>query len=76
MSDVLEDALIVSTYMKEKFPSVLLRALGNMEQPKSPGVKIPHPLRWSIEFSLEVDLALDVIARSFHNQGFWLLPIH
>lgn len=67
----LEDAraLIASTYMKQKLPFVLLRALGDMKRPKSPNVEIPHPSRWSIEFSLEVDLALDVIARMFHNQG-------
>jgi len=72
MSDAVEDAYITSTYMKEKFPCVLLRALGEMERPKSPDVEIPHPDCWSIEFSLEVDQALDVIARAFHNQGFWI----
>ena len=66
-SYAVEDAYIASIYMKQKFPSVLLRALGDTE--KSPDVKIPHPRSWSIEFSLEVDLALDVIARAFHNQG-------
>jgi hypothetical protein len=66
----LEDTLIASTYMKQKLPFVLLRALGNMKRPKSPNVEIPHPSRWSIEFSMEVDLALDVIARAFHNQGY------
>jgi hypothetical protein len=66
MSDALEDTYIVSTYMKQKFPFVLLRAQGDMERPD---VEIPHPHRWSVEFSLEVDLAVDVIAHTFHNQG-------
>jgi hypothetical protein len=74
MYDALEDVCIVSTYMKKKLPFVLLRALGNTERPKSPDDEIQHPLGWSIEFSMEVDLALNVIARAFHNQGFffWL----
>ena len=70
MSDSLEDACVVSNYMKEKLPFVLLRASGDNDRPKSPEVEIPHPRHWSIDFSLEVDLALDVIARAFHNQGF------
>jgi hypothetical protein len=70
MSNAVEDAYIASTYMKQKLPFVLLRALGDMKRLKSPDVEVPHPSGWSIEFSLEVDLALDVIARAFHNQGF------
>ena len=66
MSDAVKDAYIVSTYMKQKFPFVLSQALGDMERPE---VEIPHPRGWGVEFSLEVDLALDVIARAFQNQG-------
>jgi len=69
MSDAVQDACIVSTYMKQKLPLVLLRALGDMERPESPDVEIPHPRHWSVEFALEVDQALDVIARAFLNQG-------
>lgn len=67
-SGALQDSYIVSTYMKQKFPNVLLR-------PESPDIEIRHPSSWSVEFALDVDLALDVIARAFHNQGIvsWLL---
>lgn len=70
MSEAVEDTYIASTYMKQKFPFVLSRVLGidRPDLPDSPDIM--HPLHWSIEFSLEVDLALDVIARAFHNQGF------
>jgi hypothetical protein len=70
MSDAVEDTYIVSTYMKQKLPFVLLRALGDMQRPDTPDVLIPHPHCWTLEFALEVDLALDVIARAFRNQGF------
>lgn len=61
---------IASTYMKQKFPFVLSRALGidRPDLPDSPDIKISHPRHWSIKFSLEFDL--DVIADAFHNQGF------
>jgi hypothetical protein len=52
--------------MKQMFPHVLLRV---SERPESPDIEIRHPPGWSLEFALEVDLALDVIARAFHNQG-------
>jgi hypothetical protein len=69
MSDAVEDAYIISTYMKKRLPFVLLRALGDMDRPESPDDQIPHPHHWSLEFAMEVDLALDVITRAFHNQG-------
>ena len=71
LSDAVQDIHIVSTYMKKKLPFVLLRFLGNMERPESPDVEVPHPRRWSVEFALEVDWALDVIARAFHDQGMY-----
>jgi hypothetical protein len=61
----LQDSYIVSGYMKKKFPYVLL---GNVERPDE---DIHHPLDWSLDFALEVDLALDVMARAFHNQGIF-----
>jgi hypothetical protein len=67
-----QEAYIVSIYMKQKLPHVLLeRSVGDMEQPESPYVEIQHPLNWSVEFAMEVDLALDVIARAFRNQGIF-----
>jgi hypothetical protein len=62
---VLQDTCIVATYMKRKFPGVLASTRGL----QGPNVEIQHPHGWSVEFALEVDLALDVIARAFHNQG-------
>ncbi|KAF8816368.1 hypothetical protein BYT27DRAFT_7248436 [Phlegmacium glaucopus] len=61
---VLQETCTVATYMQTKFPSVLLSTLG-MEQPD---LEIQHPHGWSVEFVLDVDLALDVLARAFHNQ--------
>ncbi|KAF8810593.1 hypothetical protein BYT27DRAFT_7091497 [Phlegmacium glaucopus] len=61
---ILQDACIVAAYMKRKFPNVLVSTLGL----QGPNVEIEHPPGWSVEFALEVDLALDVIARAFHNQ--------
>jgi hypothetical protein len=72
LSDAIQDTYIVSTYMKRKFPFILLRALGNMERPESPDVEVPHPHSWSVEFAMEVDQALDVIACAFHNQGMYI----
>ena len=57
----LQDTLIVSAYMKEMFPHVLK---GDMKQP------IQYPPSWSLEFALDVDWALDVLGRAFHNKGF------
>lgn len=56
-----QDTLIVSAYMKEMFPHVLK---GDMKQP------IQYPPSWSLEFALDVDRALDVLGRAFHNKGF------
>jgi hypothetical protein len=68
MSDlaVYQDASIVATYMKAKFPSVLHSVI-NMAYPD---VNIQYPDSWPLEFAVEVDQALDVLARAFHNQGF------
>lgn len=62
---------VVSTYMQQKLPPVLLRT--RLESPDIDNVEIPHPQGWSVEFALEVDLALDVIARAFLHQGNKLL---
>lgn len=70
-----QEAYIVSTYMKQNLPH-LLRFLGNTEGPQiteSPDVEIQHPQSWSVEFAMEVDLALDVLTRAFHNQGILFL---
>jgi hypothetical protein len=67
--DALQDTYIVSTYMKQKFPSVLLRPMEGPDSLDVEYVELPYPSGWSMDFSLEVDLALLVIARAFHNQG-------
>ena len=69
MSVAVEDTCIASIYMQKKLPSVLLRTQSDKDRPKSHDVEIPHPSCWSMDFSLEVDLALDILARAFHNQG-------
>jgi len=61
-----QETSIVAAYMKKKFPGVLLER--SIDTPDRPDF-IGHPKHWSLEFSLEVDLALDVIARAFHNSG-------
>lgn len=65
---VYEETSTVATYMKAKFPIVLHITLDM----QLPDVDIQHPHEWSMEFALEVDQALDVLARAFHNQGFSL----
>jgi hypothetical protein len=67
MSDAVQFTCIVSTYMQQKLPLILLRT--QLESPDIEIVEIPHPQGWSVEFALEVDLALDVIADAFHHQG-------
>jgi len=63
---VYQETSIVATYMKARFPSVL-HSVVDMAYPD---VDIQHPDHWSLEFALEVDQALDIIARAFRNQGF------
>jgi hypothetical protein len=74
MSDAVHFTCIVSTYMQQKFPLVLLRT--RLESPDIEIDEVPHPQGWSMEFALEVDLALDVIARAFHHQGNYITPIY
>lgn len=64
-----EETAIVAGYMKAKFPGVLRHHLSAAHPPPC---TIGHPKHWSLSFCLEVDLALDVIARAFHNTG--ILP--
>jgi len=66
---VYQETSTVATYMKARFPSVL-HSVVDMPYPDD---NIQHPAHWSLEFALEVDQALDVIARAFHNQGFCVL---
>ena len=63
-----EETAIVAAYMKAKFPGVLRHHYS--ARPLSS--TIGHPRHWSLGFSMEVDLALDVIARAFHNTGILL----
>jgi hypothetical protein len=63
-----EETAIVASYMKAKFPAVL-RHHSSAHPPSLPDFTIGHPRHWSLDFSVEVDLALDVIARAFHNTG-------
>ena len=70
----IQEASIVSTYMKQKLPHVLReRCLSDINRPDSPDVEIHHPLSWTVEFAMEVDLALDTLARAFHNQGMCIV---
>jgi hypothetical protein len=69
-TSAVQEVSIVSIYMKQKLPHFLERGLGG---PDSPDVEIKHPLSWSLEFAMEVDLALDVLARAFRNQGIVFL---
>jgi hypothetical protein len=62
---VFQETSTVATYMQAKFPMVLLETSPPLGHPDF----IPHPAGWSLDFALEVDLALDVIARAFRNQG-------
>ena len=62
-----QETSVVAAYMKKKFPGVLLEC-SSIYTPDHPDF-IGHPKHWSLEFSLEVDLALDVIACAFHNSG-------
>lgn len=65
-----EETAIVAAYMKAKFPAVLRH---HSTQPLSlPDFTITHLRHWSLDFSVKVDLALDVIARAFHNAGILL----
>jgi hypothetical protein len=62
------ETAIVAAYMKERFPAVL-RHHSSAHPLCPPDFIIGHPRHWSLDFSIEVDLALDVIARAFHNAG-------
>jgi len=55
---------IVAEYMVEKLQEMAMN-------PKQciPDAILPHPHHWSIDFAMEVDLALDVITHAFGNQG-------
>jgi hypothetical protein len=66
-----EETVIVAAYMKAKFPAVL-RHHSSARPLSLPDFTIAHPRHWSLDFSVEVDLALDVIARAFHNTGILL----
>jgi len=54
----------VATYMQAKFQQVVYSTSLSSGQPE---VFIAHPTEWSLDFAIEVDLA--VISRAFHNQG-------
>ena len=57
----------VATYMQAKFQQeVYTMSLGLSRRPEA---FIAHPTQWSLEFAIEVDLAVDVISRAFHRQG-------
>ncbi|KAF8148836.1 hypothetical protein B0H34DRAFT_805257 [Crassisporium funariophilum] len=59
-----DETAIVAKYMKAKFPEVLRHHCSTAHPlPCTVG----HPKHWSLSFSMEVDLALDVIARAFHH---------
>jgi hypothetical protein len=68
-----EETAITAGYMKAQFPGVLRH---HSAYPGSlPNSTIEHPRHWSLDFAVEVDLALDIIARAFHNTGILILQI-
>ena len=55
-----EETAIVAAYMKAKFPGVLCHHSAHPSTPTLPDFTIGHPSHWSLDFSVEVNLALDV----------------
>jgi hypothetical protein len=69
----------IATFMKLKFAETMWN-MGSAEH--RPGALIPYPEGWSLEFAIEVDLAVSIIAQAFDSQGTFRLlvrndtPIH
>jgi len=63
---VYNETSAVATYMQAKFQQVVYSMSLFSGRPE---VFIAHPTEWSLYFTIEVDLAVDVISRAFHNQG-------
>jgi hypothetical protein len=60
-----EETTTVANYMNAQFS--WMRNWGASR------TSVRHPDHWSLDFAIEVDLALDVIARAFNNQGVYMI---
>ena len=64
--DTVDEIQEIATYMQKKFAETML----NIDHPHlRPEVFIPIPEDWSLEYTIEVDLAVAIIAQAFDNQG-------
>jgi len=63
----------IATYMKSKFAD-MMRNMSSVNY--RPGVLIPYPEEWSMEYAVEVDLAVSIIAQAFDNQGVLISLSH
>ena len=64
--DIVDEIQEIATYMQKKFAETML----NIDHPHLwPEVFIPIPEDWSLEYTIEVDLAVAIIAQAFDNQG-------
>lgn len=67
----LQETCTVAKYMTEKFPYILSTfGMKHPDNPDHPNAKVRHPEGWSVEFAMDVDQALAVLASAFKNQGF------
>lgn len=55
----------MATYMKSKFAEMLWKMDSTRHQP----TVVPHPGEWSLEYAVEVDLAVLIIAQAFNKQS-------
>ncbi|KIM34639.1 hypothetical protein M413DRAFT_144266 [Hebeloma cylindrosporum] len=62
---VLHETSTVATYMRAKF-KMLMQNIG--ATPRQEHSFLPFPEAWSLEYAVEVDLAVSVVARAFSNQ--------
>jgi hypothetical protein len=57
------ETAIVADYMRARF------GLIQTDDPLVSKTFVQHANHWSLDFAIEVDRALDVIARAFNHQG-------
>lgn len=61
-----EESKAIAAFMKLKFSDMMWNT-GSAQ--RRPGPLIPYPEGWSLEFAIEVDLAVSIIVQAFNNQG-------
>jgi hypothetical protein len=61
----------IATYMKSKFAEMLWNM--GPRQLDRPEVA-PYPKEWSLEYAVEVDLAVSIITQAFNKQGILTDP--